>query len=355
MTTFAQRGPASHGMLRRAAQFALTLLLSISPAFAADTTPSAPAPAQASAQRDSRPPQTEAELRAALKDARFVYVSYRAIRNNAEVDFDRTKDRLGRVYAEDIYRNLLTLEAKRRIDALLENASNALRAHDLTSARTALEELEAKLKAQASLYAGIQLYWVKLGDHWPDRGPYLESLRKSGITPHLQTEIESTEGELRNQLEANQFSDAMSRLYPALQALYRRAGAEDAAEIEAALARGQPYEPLLHAEGKGNCSKPGPAVSGSRPVSIAAPAPADADTYPSKSKRAEAEGRSRIYVRVSAEGCLIRAMITVTSGWADLDASALRWALKTKWAAAVSDSQAVTQGAGFWMDFKLKD
>lgn len=297
---------------------------------------------------------TETQLRAALKDAQTVNLSYRAIRTNAEINYDRTQDRFGRVFSEDIYRNLMTLESKKRLDSLFDTAKAALQSHDLAAASGALDEIAARLRTEANQYTGIHQYWSKLGDHWPDRGAYLESLRKNGLTPHRQAEIDALEAKLREQIVANQFSEAMSQTYPALQAAYRQSGEDDAKEIEAALAEGKPYTAFLSGEGDGSCSKAS-VGSGTKPPSISAPAPADANTYSSKSKDKQQEGRARVYVFVSPKGCVERALVTVTSGWADLDASALRWALKTKYAPAVQDSQPVAGGFAFWMDFKLKD
>ena len=341
----------------RVALIALTLLPSFMPAFADEPANAAPAtstPTPDVPRPQLRAPSTEAELRTALKNAQRVYFAYRDIRSSAEVNQDRSKDRFGRIYSEDIFRNILTLQAKRTIESLIQNANDALGAHNLVAAQAAIDELGVKLGAEADQYTAIQRYWTTLAIGWPDRAPYLENLRKNGLTPHLQTEIEAMDGELRDRLAAGRFIDALSKTYPALQALYRDAASQDAAEIEAVLNRGQPYEPLLSEEGAGNCSKVTP-ISGSKHVTIVASAPATVSTYPTSSKSQGAEGRARLYVIVSAEGCLVRAMVTVTSGWPDLDASALRWALKSKYAPAAIDSQPVTQGWGIWMDFKLEN
>jgi protein TonB len=78
------------------------------------------------------------------------------------------------------------------------------------------------------------------------------------------------------------------------------------------------------------------------------------DFYPAASKRLNEQGKVYMLAHVSAEGCVERAIVTVSSGYPRLDAGGLDAMMVAHFLPAAQDGHAIAADYPFVMNFNLK-
>jgi TonB family protein len=296
-------------------------------------------------------PSTE-ELAGALKNEEHTLQTLQDARTQVADPYRRIKDWRGNNLSDDLLQNVMAPETTARIQSQLQGAKEALGRRDLQATRSLVDQVATALAAEANMYKGISEYWSKWGSHAPDRSAYWDNLAKNGIVRSYVDQIDAAEARFRNQISERHFFEAMSRDYPTLNELYKRAADEESTAIALAIERGQ-FTPLLSKKGPATCHNPVPPTSGSEKPKFYQAGSQNEDFYPVVSRRMGESGTAHLYARVSEAGCVTEAMMTSSTGYARLDSAALDFVARARFKPAEIGGHAVARGLPFKFTFDL--
>jgi TonB family protein len=267
----------------------------------------------------------------------------------------RVTDRRGKSMHDDVQANVLLPAAKAEIDQLRAAVEKRLGEGQVEAARETVKSLSAAVDKEVATYNDIAAYWISAARGvLPDRTSYFAYLRKNGIEPRYAAEINAARQKLDAQIGASQFGAAVKEGYPALTELMNRAAQEEHTAVQEKIGDAD-FVPFLAKNGKKKCSDAANQSSGTSTPRFARYGAPGEDYYPAVSRRLAEEGKVFVMVRVSAEGCPLRAVVTVSSGYPQLDAATLDLMLDSRYLPAERDGRAVPEDYFTVMEWSLKD
>jgi TonB family protein len=262
------------------------------------------------------------------------------------------RDRRGRTFRDDIQNNVLTPEHDAKLATLRESFKAQLSAAQFDQAKVTLQTFTTAVEAEITNYQDITAYWTWVAAP-PDRTPYLRYLRSNDIDPRNTDEIAALTQRFEQQIAAAQFGDAMGHAYPSLLALIERTSREEDAIVREAANR-PGFKPFMERQRTESCPPLEQRNSGGPIPRLMQFGTGQDDFYPAASKRLNEQGKVYMLAHVSAEGCVERAIVTVSSGYPRLDAGGLDAMMVAHFLPAAQDGHAIAADYPFVMNFNLK-
>lgn len=256
-----------------------------------------------------------------------------------------TTDKRGMTFHEDVRANVLLPPAKAEIEHLRGLAGHQLNKGQLDAADATLKSLILAINRETLIHNAISDYWGSGAKNPPDRSAYVAYLRKNGIEPRFVKEIEQAQRQLDADVEAARFTLAVKQDFRALVEWIDRASTEEVQAIRQSMGTGA-FSPFLAVDNPGGCRELADKTSGSSVPKFRSSGTPGKDYYPAHSRRLTEEGNVYVMVRVSKDGCPMRAMVTVSSGYPRLDSAAMEMMLDARFLPAEREGHAVE--ADFW-------
>ncbi len=238
----------------------------------------------------------------------------------------------------------------------LAAVQKALDGHDVSAADALLRQVAWSLTRMQQRIVALGSYPARIARidaRAESLGALLES---SGVqSPHAEA-INRLERTLSEREARREFESVLGNELPALEQLYRVAQ-DDAFNAATTAALARPADAFTTTQRTAPCPPPSQGKPGvARPSIDAGRSASTDDFYPTVAAREGFEGRVVMRATISAEGCARSAQVIVSTGDAEVDASATRWTLEgAVFHPAVIDGRPRESSVAFNVRFRLTD
>ena len=317
------------------AQFATPLLMSGLPDAGESLAPSKP------------------QMLAMLKIIDSYLHTFTVVRDNAAIaNGSSATDPSGRTLADDLQRYCLPPAVQQNLAAERTSLVTAVDSGQLSAAIADLQTLEKHAAAAANQCGALELYWRQIVVAAPDWGPYLEMLRSNHVVPHETAGLEALAARFDTEASQGQYTQAMLRTWPQLQALRAKAFAEDRRDL-AKTAMAPDFQGLYEQRATQPCTPAASSTSGTSAVALDPNYHAPSVTYPKMARSWWQEGSVRVGIIVSPHGCARSTFVLESSGYPLLDRAAVEYAAKRRFLPAERDGGAIETLAVMPFNFLL--